>query len=771
MQRLLYHAPDNPNQESPFDRAIVQVVRGKEASIVSPYMGLQYLDRIVGLTSSWRLISDVLEWLSATPVKERSAVYEFLKLHNGLVHHYPAIHAKVVVSSVGAYTGSANLTDAGVLRRTEFGVLLTDPAQVEEVQQWFDAIWSQTSPPPLQSVSELIGELNQISNNAAEFADLQVTPLESGARRVRAKLVKILGYEPLSVASRLQSRIATVAPPVNTTLAPAPVPERQIVILPRPASIPRLLELQDGAFDLETEIDAFVDRNASGSFTFSEVHKAMRRKSATLSLADTYAAILEFCASHPRSLFSSEAVNRLVYRNGRFVQSSKELLIEAVKPMDELVCSIIDNLSFEEPSLGHENARIQGVPLGVHRIVLQGMTRAGYVSRTDSGLTLVASAAWSPRLRLLERAHTGWISRLNKHSFKKAPGREDEVLAMNPASATTFISLNSSGAESLASGADSVEAQAVAIQRRNAQLDVIFSHLAWLLRTGDEKTLVSLTSLKSELVRKSGLGEDDVTRLITGTYRMFRSPFLAMVTDTRGQVRIFADLQDNSHLLYLQKTRETIENYPALRVLLTPAKPQQIHPSAAASKKAVRIKLNSPRAADEAYLRIAQWIFRTLPNPLPMAADQLLSNLAASGVEREDLHRLLLDHSSKLPRLFALLRKGSYSRIVAVQPGNRIPFSIRLLHKNLDEYPGTHAYLKTVVWPSGKSHDWLPDPVQIREEAIEAFEKSAIKTLVQQSSSRTRAMSSSLTSSSSECPIQPASRPAMHLSLSCSAQS
>ena len=30
MQRLLYHAPDNPNQESPFDRAIVQVVQGQE---------------------------------------------------------------------------------------------------------------------------------------------------------------------------------------------------------------------------------------------------------------------------------------------------------------------------------------------------------------------------------------------------------------------------------------------------------------------------------------------------------------------------------------------------------------------------------------------------------------------------------------------------------------------------------------------------------------------------------------------------------------------
>ena len=42
MQRLLYHAPDNPNQESPFDRAIVQVVQGQNVSIVSPYIGLQY---------------------------------------------------------------------------------------------------------------------------------------------------------------------------------------------------------------------------------------------------------------------------------------------------------------------------------------------------------------------------------------------------------------------------------------------------------------------------------------------------------------------------------------------------------------------------------------------------------------------------------------------------------------------------------------------------------------------------------------------------------
>ena len=327
MQRLLYHAPDNPNQDSPFDRAIVQVVQGQNVSIVSPYIGLQYLHRLIGLSASWRLISDVLEWLSATPVRERSAVYEFLKTHDGLVHHYPAIHAKAVVSRVGAYAGSANLTDAGVLRRTEFGVLLTDPEQVSEVQHWFDAIWSQTSPPPLQSVQELIDELNQISHVAADFGDLRATQLESGARRVRAKLVKILGHEPTAI------RAATTTTPATT---PEPSGKTQLVGIAAPRLGAPFAQLQTSSFDLDAEIEAYVDKHALQGFTFAELHEAMRSKSPALTRRETYFAILESCASHPRTLFSADAVNRLVYRDGRFVQSSKELLSAALLIRREL---------------------------------------------------------------------------------------------------------------------------------------------------------------------------------------------------------------------------------------------------------------------------------------------------------------------------------------------------------------------------------------------------------------------------------------------------
>ena len=34
MPRLLYHAPNTPDQESPFDRAIVQVVSDQDVKIV-----------------------------------------------------------------------------------------------------------------------------------------------------------------------------------------------------------------------------------------------------------------------------------------------------------------------------------------------------------------------------------------------------------------------------------------------------------------------------------------------------------------------------------------------------------------------------------------------------------------------------------------------------------------------------------------------------------------------------------------------------------------
>ena len=730
MQRLLYHAPDNPNQESPFDRAIVQVVQGQEVSIVSPYIGVQYLHRLIGMSTSWRLISDVLEWLSATPVSERSAVYEFLKEHDGQVHHYPAIHAKTVVSRVGAYTGSANLTDAGVLRRTEFGVLLTDPDQVHEIQQWFDAIWSQTSPPPLRSVLDLIAELAQISHIAAGFADLKVSQLESGARRVRAKLVKILGHEPLAINVRqhpmTDSGTAAPAPAPALAPAPAPAPAPLITIVRLPSTEParkiQLIKrstptlatppapLQPGSFDLEAEIEAYVSMNAVGSFTFAELHQAMRRKSPALARRETYFAILESCASHPRTLFSPDALNRLVYRDGRFIQSSKEMLGAALKPLDDIVSDIIDSLSFDEPTPRVIVSTAQGVPIGTQRIVLDGMLQADFVVQVDAGLKLAPSAQWSPRLKLLERSYIRWTNRLTQHNFKRTPERQAESASLDTSPSPGLSTQGPVDEQAIASMEEAIEPQEVLIQKRNEQLDTVFSHLAGLRSTFGEKTKVLMRYLKDDLVRKSGLSEDDVKRLLNGTYRMYRSPFLAMVTGSGGTVDIVADLVGNSHIQELPQTRKAIEFSPVLRELQSPARPQQIIITPAQSKKAVRSQLDTYKDADEAHLLMARWIFTSKPTPKPRTENDLLNLLEASGVSRDTLRRLLFDRASRFPRLFTLGRKGKKSRLVSVKPSSVVEFSIWLHHANLVHYPNTHSYLKTVVWPSGSQHNWLKSP-------------------------------------------------------------
>lgn len=738
MQRLLYHAPDNPSQESPFDRAIVQVVQAQAASIVSPYIGLQYLHRLIGMSKSWHLISDVLEWLSATPPKERSAVYGFLKEHEGLVHHYPAIHAKTVVSRVGAYTGSANLTDAGVLRRTEFGVLLTDADQVREIQQWFDAIWAQTSPPPLQSVLELIAELNQISHIAAEFVDLQTTTLESDARRVRAKLVSILGHEPQAVAARHTS--TTGAPeaqpaPVQTLIPPSPKVQPS---LPAPNSKPALpstispalpplnVPAPAGTFDLEEEIAAYVASNALAGFTFADLHQAMRRKSPALTMRETYVTILESCASHPRALFLPDAMNRLVYSEGRFVQSNRELLTNALKPVDEMVSRIIEHLSFDDAATSQADLESQLAPISVLRALLESMVRSGFVAQMQAGLKLVPTATWSPRLRLLERAHSRWSSRLNAHSSKRAPVQTTDVeplqVSANPLQATA-------AALTIEHTDDEVQSQEALIERRSAQLDTVFSYLAEMRAQNGEKTKIGLSYLKTQLMTMSGLSESDVSRLINGTFHMYRSPFLAFVTEARGTVSIVADLEANPHLEVLPNTRAAIRKHKVLQALESPARPQHIPLEGDAANAAVKIRIDRLKDVDKAYLQIAQWIFQNNPPTAPMKERAMLMTLSASGVSRDALRRLLLDTAFQFPRLFLLQSAAPGNQ------GSRSP-TLRLQHDKLLHYPNTSSFLKTVVWPSGTKHAWLPTPVPARAIHVENLEKLTIDELVRKSSQR-----------------------------------
>lgn len=489
-----------------------------------------------------------------------------------------------------------------------------------------------------------------------------------------------------------------------------------------------------------------------GGFTFAEVHEAMRKKSPSLTRRASYFTILESCASHPRTLFSPDAVNRLVYRNGRFIQSSKELLSVALKPLDEMVAEIIDCLSFEEPTPEVNVTTAHRISIGTQRIVLDGMVQADFVVQVDAGLKLAPSAQWSARLKLLERAHSRWLSRLTQHNFKRTPERPAERALLDMLPSPGESAQEPLLERSIGMMDEVIETQEVLIQKRHEQLDAVFSHLARLRSTYGEKTKVHMRTLKEDLVRETGVSHEDVARLLNGTYRMYRSPFLAMVTGNGASVDIVADLEGNPHLQDLPLTRQAIETSPALRALLTPTRPQQIISAPALSRKAVRVRLDTYNDADEAHLLLTHWISTAKPASTPRTENELLTMLEESGVTRDTLRRLLFDRSNRFPRLFTLWRPNKRSHFVEVRPGGSVAYSIRLHNASLAHYPSTHSYLKTVVWPSGNTHPWLQNPEQMRVTLAEELRIHTLNELQGNHATRDKAYSELVTFISKSIP-------------------
>lgn len=144
--KLIYHPPNQTTPSvSPFDAAIMEMVAGTHVRIACPYLGVEYLNRIIGKAKSWQLLTDVMAWLQSNGPNARPGIVEFISQNTALIHHCPNLHAKVVLTDSAAIFGSANLTRMGITERVEMSALTEDPKDVKELGAWFNAIWVNTS--------------------------------------------------------------------------------------------------------------------------------------------------------------------------------------------------------------------------------------------------------------------------------------------------------------------------------------------------------------------------------------------------------------------------------------------------------------------------------------------------------------------------------------------------------------------------------------------------------------------------------------------------
>lgn len=394
MATLLYHSESDP--ASPFDSAILRVAKSGPVRIVSPYIGVTYLERIVNIQPEWRLLSDVEEWLRALSARDRPKAWAFIRAHLEQIRHVPALHAKCVISDTLAMMGSANLTQRGILGRTELGVLIDDPAMVAELCIWFDLIWSTTAPPLVDEASAFVQWLDEEAAQAPEKR--QRFSLSTDTRKVRARLVKLEAPTPVENAPLDLSVVA------------------QAVIV----------EEQRHYESLEAALEAAVDKLAAvGSFRFGQVAAETRRGFVAANLREVYFLLVQHCANHPRSAFVEETQNRLVLTNGLFSQSTKDALPGALAPFDNFLSLLVNHLNFEQPNALPSFADIErktGLGDRDQNILVSELVDIGLLIEEDRAGELPwyqlddAFDGWDRRFKLFPRAHAAWDTKRSRQS-------------------------------------------------------------------------------------------------------------------------------------------------------------------------------------------------------------------------------------------------------------------------------------------------------------------------------------------------------------------
>lgn len=264
--QLVYH---NPTTDDPFGQALSKVKKGGRLKIAVPYLSLARLKRLLENTPEWALLTDLSEWLKAE--SNHQGILKFLEAYQGRILHLEGLHAKVFIGKNHALVSSSNLTTAGLEQNEEMGVLIDERELLEELEQWFDSIWHQTTPIDLDEVREKIKRLAMARVQSPPPVDLSFsfgrrrdlspqTPIESsvlsltpadeeGFLRLQAKvrLLQTRGFDPreplevfLALAERLikklklersDPRLSWTVPQKNTVIMAININQRYALAL------------------------------------------------------------------------------------------------------------------------------------------------------------------------------------------------------------------------------------------------------------------------------------------------------------------------------------------------------------------------------------------------------------------------------------------------------------------------------------------------------------------------------------------------------------
>lgn len=193
--QLIYHKDGIVT--SPFDVAITNVIKDNDISVICPYIGINYFNRITSIAKSWKLITDVEEWiLSYHDEKSRLEIINFIKENKDRIHHIRNVHAKVILTGYQAILGSANFTYNGIRSKIEISILIQDEILNSELYEWFGSIWEKSKNISVEELEKYYNSIKTIyQNNPRSDKNCSL----SSPKSIRTKLVN-LGLDNLIIS-------------------------------------------------------------------------------------------------------------------------------------------------------------------------------------------------------------------------------------------------------------------------------------------------------------------------------------------------------------------------------------------------------------------------------------------------------------------------------------------------------------------------------------------------------------------------------------------
>lgn len=418
MGRLVYHDLSAiSGQLSPFDEAVLEVAISGSVSIVSPYIGVDYLQRIIQVSTEWKLISDIEAWLSSLSIRARPKAWLFIRENLERIHHCPAIHAKAVIGQKLAMFGSANLTNTGILGRTELNILIDDPLMVIELGAWFDSLWQQTLPPIADETNAFVQWLDEEAVRAP--ARREKFSLSASRKNIRACLVKL-------------------QPPGTPELEGAPL---NLDIIAQAL----VLQEQRHYDSLEDAVEVAINALAKDEFTFYQVVVIVRQGFSSTSIREIYFALLQHCANHVRSVFSENTRNRLILSGGTFTQSSKELIHQALAPFDDFLAHLVRHFDFTQARDMPDEVRFEaltGIRGGEQTILISELLDCGFLDIEDIAghlpqYSLLDNFEWNGRYKLFMKAMHDWEAKKSWSIQSSTPKKPADNGIATPTDRTT----------------------------------------------------------------------------------------------------------------------------------------------------------------------------------------------------------------------------------------------------------------------------------------------------------------------------------------------